>query len=107
VKIKDKAVLATPRSLRCEYCDRLCGHDTERHHIVFRGIGGGKRLDIVENVVDLGGPWDCGCHQKADARKITSDELYAIVAKRLGTTARKIKNKIKRLLAMDKWGRKP
>lgn len=97
MKIIDKAALSTPRSPFCEYCLRSCRNPTERHHIVARGLGGGSRMDIPENLIDLGECWDCGCHQKAQAGKISKAVLWERVAAREGTTVRKILNLIARL----------
>ena len=100
--IIDNALLRTARSLRCEYCDRLCGYPTERHHIVPRGMGGGNRLDVAENLVDLGGAFDCRCHEDAQKGVITKKELFCAAGRRLGTSGLKCKNKVNKLLRAPK-----
>lgn len=88
MKVIDKAAMATPRSPHCQYCRRLCHHPTERHHIIPRGMAGGKRMDVPENLIDLGGPWDCNCHTIAQAGRFTHEELFEEVAKREGRTVK-------------------
>lgn len=82
MKVIDKKALATPRSHHCEYCGRFCRYPTERHHIIPRGMAGGKRMDVPENLIDLGGAWECGCHVQAGAGEITQVELLREVGKR-------------------------
>jgi hypothetical protein len=65
-------------------------------------MGGGSRLDIEENLIDLGGPWDCGCHDEAQAGMIKKDELFARVALRLNRTVEDIEETVYHLLRADK-----
>ena len=102
MKVIDKAALATPRSALCEYCGRYCRKPTERHHIICRGMGGGKRMDVPENLIDLGGPWDCECHEAAQAAIITPEELLNKVAKREGRTVAWLKDFLNRLYLAPK-----
>lgn len=74
------AVRAAARG-RCELCGRPC-RSLEVHHLIPRGIGGGKRLDHPLNLIALGGPWDCACHHKAENGKIARDELVKRIAQR-------------------------
>jgi hypothetical protein len=60
-------------------------------------------LDIEINLIDLGGPWDCGCHRKAQSNEIDKEELYGKVAKRYpGETADSIWAEVNRLYTLDK-----
>lgn len=105
MKIIDPAALATPRSVTCEWCGLYCRKPTERHHIVSRGMGGGSRLDIRENLIDLGGAFDCDCHGRAQAGKISKDSLFNTVAMAIDSTLAKVKSKVYRLLRADKDGK--
>lgn len=98
MKIIDPAVMKTPRSPLCEYCGLYCRRPTERHHIVSRGMGGANRLDIEQNLIDLGGAFDCGCHDRAQRGEISKDDLFECVALKLGSTHAQVKTKVMRLL---------
>lgn len=102
MRIVDQKLLAAPRPLRCEYCGRLCGYPTELHHVIPRGMGGANRLDVPENLIALGGAFDCRCHQDAGNGVITKRELFVKVGKRLGTSGLKCRNKVERLLKAPK-----
>ena len=102
MKIIDPEVMNTPRSPLCEACGTYCRRPTERHHIVSRGMGGANRLDIPENLIDLGGPFDCNCHGKAQSGHIKKAKLFRIVARRMGTLAWMIRQKVYRLLRAPK-----
>lgn len=104
MKVINPELLKTPRSVVCEYCGLYCRRPTERHHIIGRRMGGGSRLDIPENLIDLGSPWDCNCHERAGCGKITKAELWRIVARRMGTQAGLVRAKVMRLLRADKSG---
>ena len=61
----------------CEWCKAFCS-SRDPHHIFARGMGGGGRLDIQENIVSL-----CRtCHGRVHAGHILRCDLLAIVAKR-------------------------
>jgi len=102
MKIIDPAALKTPRSPLCEWCGIYTRRETERHHIVSRGMGGGNRLDIPENLIDLGGAFDCGCHDKAQRGEIKQVELWVKVGNRLGKNWQTCKSKVYRLLRKPK-----
>jgi hypothetical protein len=100
--ITDPVVMASPRSPLCQYCGLYCRQPTERHHIVPRGMGGGSRLDILINTLDLGGCWDCDCHGRAQRNEIKQDDLFRVVARREKTTVEAIREEIWRLLRTPK-----
>lgn len=97
-KIVDPGVYNTPRSVTCEHCGLYCRKPTERHHIVSRGMGGGHRLDVPENLIDLGSVWDCSCHARAQAGLITRSALQSLVAKRLGITVQTLRIRVNKKL---------
>jgi hypothetical protein len=88
--IKDEVCLARfRRSPRCEWCGRPTPEGCDPHHaIIKRGIGGGSRLDVPENLVALCRGWSqktgqwVSCHQDAESGKITRWELLALIARR-------------------------
>jgi len=60
--------------LKCEWCFRERMADV--HHIVPKGMGGNKNLDMPGNLAGL-----CrGCHEKAHAGKIGRAKLLARTA---------------------------
>jgi hypothetical protein len=75
----------------CEICCRFAPI-REPHHVQTRGFGGGQRLDIRVNLVAVGSSlkkkgsgfraFTCHCHKLAQAYKIETDFLVAIIAKR-------------------------
>jgi hypothetical protein len=64
----------------CEVCN--AGGKLEVHHIWAKGIGGGSRLDIEENLIVLCAKRDNSCHDLAQAGKITKRELWGIATER-------------------------
>jgi hypothetical protein len=67
----------------CEWCGKHC-QAREPHHIFARGMGGGGRLDIRNNLVALGSSrwFECSCHQAAHAGVISRLQLLAVVGHR-------------------------
>lgn len=52
--IEDLAVLALFRAReQCEYCRRIMKTGLDPNHVIQKGVGGGKRLDVKENLVSL------------------------------------------------------
>ena len=86
--VKDKVVLARFRLPGpCEYCGRPCPNGRDPHHAVIkRGMGGGRRLDVPENLISLcrgfyQGKW-VSCHDDAERGVIPKADLLAIIARR-------------------------
>lgn len=78
--VKDDDCLENYRHGPCEWCGKR--GRTDPHHLTCRGIGGGHRLDIPENMLAL-----CrSCHDLVHAGKIKRDEMVAVVARRQKTT---------------------
>lgn len=81
--IKDEKVLDLFRGPGvCEWCMRF-RYSRDAAHIFARGLGGGHRLDVLENLVSL-----CrDCHQVSHAGKSpTRKDMLALVCKREGVT---------------------
>ena len=78
---------------RCEWCGRTVAQ-CEPHHIFCRGMGGGARLDIRENLVALCGPFAGNCHGLAPRHR---QYMLRLAAMREGTTPEAIVAKIWRL----------
>jgi hypothetical protein len=75
----------------CECCKRR--PPCEAHHVWFRGMGGGSRLDVPINLIAL-----CRqCHNQVHAGVIRRDDLLAIVALREGMLQDDIEAEINRL----------
>jgi|ERR1700683_1558418 len=102
MRIIDKAALATPRSPTCQNCGCYCRKPTERHHIIARGMAGGSRMDIPQNLIDLGGWSDCDCHCRAQRGKITISALCYQVTKRYNVDGLTVQTFLRRLQRMDK-----
>jgi hypothetical protein len=79
---------------RCQLCGALCPHGTEAHHLYSRGAGG---PDIRENLIGLGGPWNCGCHRRWHEGLIPRRELEAAVEAREGLPPGAVREKVFRL----------
>lgn len=63
----------------------VCGKWSERrvpHHIFCRGMGSANRLDHPFNLIALGGPFDCSCHEQAHKGELSRDELLAMASTR-------------------------
>ena len=90
---EDQEVLDRFRAFTfCEYCKKPLKYDAEPAHILSKGAG---RADIPENIVALGGPRDCGCHQRSHYSGIPSTSaLFEIAAAREKTTAEACRLKV-------------
>ena len=91
MRLKDPELLAFFRAtIRCEWCGVPLCHPAHPHHIISRGAGG---PDIPENLIALGGPWDCNCHGEHHAghRPIRCD-LWALVAHREGKSQAEVRS---------------
>jgi hypothetical protein len=68
----------------CSWCGKAVS-SRDPHHVVARGIGGGKRLDVSVNIVSLCTTFSGGgnCHHMAhNGREITKSDLLAVIAAR-------------------------
>lgn len=83
--------------LRCEFCGaRTLG--CEPHHVHARGMGGGSRLDVRENLIGL-----CrDCHDKAHLCKIDRADILAKIAAREKKTPQQCQEVIWNLLSKKK-----
>jgi hypothetical protein len=86
----------------CGWCKRPLRFPAHPHHLFARGIGSGSRLDVRENLIPLGGPWDCNCHGEVHAGRIQRFDLLAVVAAREHTTQDAIEREIFRLRRLPK-----
>lgn len=85
--IKDEDALDQFRgSGICELCGKRC-RNTEPHHVVAKGMGGGSRLDIRLNLVRCGSTpnFECECHGQVDTKE-GKERCLRIIAEREGTT---------------------
>jgi len=66
----------------CAFCLAKC-RARQPHHIRPKGHGGGSRLDIRINLISLGHPLECPCHDGFHSRNSpTVAEFRQIVARR-------------------------
>lgn len=81
--IVDDDVLADFRSSgQCELCGRRVYPLDPHHAFLKRGMGGGSRLDVPENLAAL-----CRiCHHECETQTAVADTVRRIVAKRHGLT---------------------
>lgn len=81
---------------RCEWCVRVASLDA--HHWKPRGIGGGSRLDIKENLIGL-----CReCHNRAESGDISRSAILETIADREGLTPEQVQELIWSVLAKKK-----
>jgi hypothetical protein len=101
VKIVNKRLLkemAKPGP--CSWCGRPCPDGRDVHHwFIKRGMGGGTRLDIPENLISL----DRFCHRDAEDRKICKDDLGAVRAAQLGRLQHDLERTILETLRRRKY----
>ena len=68
----------------CEMCQRPCQR-RQPHHIISRGFGGSKRLDVEINLVALGSAFECSCHTRFHSTgELQPEDFMQIVARREG-----------------------
>ena len=89
----------------CEFCGKACLVRQPHHAIVFRGMGSGTRLDHPFNIVALGGPFCCSCHDDAHGGRITRADFLAVIAAREGRLQSEIEAELSRLQRAPKEGR--
>lgn len=79
-------------SRKCEYCGKPTPAGCHPCHISARGMGGGKRVDIPENLASM-----CPlCHHKQHGqnRDPSLEDMWAIAAKREGITVEECKQRV-------------
>jgi hypothetical protein len=83
----------------CEVCGRWC-NPREPAHIFGRGARSWKRIDVVWNLLSLGSTrkFQCDCHTKHHAGKLSTESLLSIVASREDVTIEWIKAEHDRIL---------
>ncbi len=94
IVIDEKLLEEFRATIICEWCGRHILSAAHPHHIYARGMGGGSRLDVRENLIAL-----CfQCHGDVHAGLIARDDLWGKVAARENCLQGTIKRKIARLL---------
>jgi hypothetical protein len=102
MRVVDDEVLSLARSVgRCEKCGRRLYPLSPHHCFIKRGMGGGRRLDLPENIASL---CEIPCHNAAEHSEAFNEEVREIVAKRVGTTAQAILEWLWLCLRTDKAG---
>lgn len=91
----------------CGWCSKPLRHRAEVHHIRARGQGGGRHMDHPFNLIVLGGPWDCGCHDLATNGDLTRYDFMAKIAANHGILQDDVERELNRLALLDKYGRLP
>ncbi len=90
---------------QCGWCARWCNH-RQAAHLVAKGMGGGKRLDIRINLISLGCAFCCNCHGKShNGERPMYCDLLAVVAAREQTTQDQIEREVAALLRAPKKAR--
>jgi hypothetical protein len=86
----------------CELCGKPCSA-REPHHVIAKGMGGGRQLDIRINLVAVGSTpgFECECHSRADA-KAEQARCRQIIARREKTTVEAIEEACDLILRLDK-----
>lgn len=96
IVIDDDLLDELRRKQRCEFCGLRAR--CQPHHYHARGMGGGSRLDIRENLIAL-----CPeCHGKAHGLKITRADIMEAIARREKKTPRQCQEVIWDMLAKKK-----
>lgn len=101
--IIDEIFLATYRGPgACWICGKGCSR-REPHHVIAKGMGGGRRLDIAINLVCVGSTLDmqCECHGKADSAE-GKELCLKVLGNRFGVEAAVIVDVCSFILALDK-----
>ena len=90
--VVDEAMLARVRAMPCDLCksNRMW---REAHHIVTRQMGGGRRLDIKENLLSVCAIY---CHNRAG--ELSRDIQFQLAANRENMTAAECRETVERWL---------
>ncbi len=87
----------------CELCGKGC-MKREPHHVIAKGMGGGRRLDIRINIVGVGSSpgMECQCHNNADTAAEKA-RCLRVIAEREMTTVEAIERATAFILDLDKF----
>jgi hypothetical protein len=82
----------------CEICGGFSfgAFTLEMCHVIAKGMGGGRRLDIRENLFKACGPaalW-LGCHGQPHKGKISKEKIWVAIAKRENITVEECKARV-------------
>ena len=92
--VVDEAMLARVRAMPCDICcDSSTWKKRDAHHIMARQMGGGRRLDIKENLLSV---CHLYCHERASQLK--RDVQFALAAERENMTAAECRETVERWL---------
>ncbi len=82
----------------CEFCLRRVTN-REPHHIIGRGMGGGRRMDVRINLISLCAEFSGGahCHTLVHVGRIGREKLLAVVARREGLSVDALERELHRL----------
>jgi len=75
----------------------------EIHHVVARGLGGGRRLDILANILSVGSTqgFECHCHSRIDTAS-GKNRCLMLIAQREGCSVDDVETVTRFILALDK-----
>lgn len=107
MKIINKPLLRSYHSKgTCELCGKVC-QKCEPHHIVARGMGGGRRLDVRCNLIRVGSSrhFQCQCHSLIDTKE-GYRRCLEVSAKREGCKPEEIEAVLYFILNLDKQASK-
>lgn len=81
MKVINEELLSQFRNApKCSWCGAANRGDIHPHHLLARGMGGGGRLDVRENLIAL-----CAkCHHEVHVGHIQRCDLEAVIAAREG-----------------------
>jgi len=85
----------------CECCQKFCQR-REPHHILSRGQEGQRRIDKEENLVALGGTFDCLCHRNATLNRdgFLREDMAELAGRRLGKTGAECIKEVERIRSL-------
>lgn len=91
IVIDDELLEDFARPGRCELCGKYCIR-REGHHYIARGIGGGSRMDVKENLISIGSTrlFQCQCHTLIHNGKIPKSRVLEVIAAREGMTPEEV-----------------
>jgi hypothetical protein len=105
MKIECEATLDLFRGLgMCEWCGKQCRR-REPCHLVAKGQGGGRRLDVTWNLLAMGSTLDfeCPCHTKSHQEGDPSyEQMLSVISRREGHSSDAIERAIWFILRLNK-----